>query len=353
MSAQYSEQDVQLPPVIFGTSGLGNLYTVLPQDVKCAIINAFVLNSVKPAVFDSAGKYGAGLALESLAHCLEELKISPNDVLISNKLGWLRTELKTPEPTFEPGVWKDLRFDAVQKISYSGILECYEQGNKLLGNYPAQMVSVHDPDEYLNAASDDTDYHNRYQDILGAYKALSELKDQGKVKSLGVGAKDWKIIQRISADIKLDWVMIANSMTVHSHPSELLAFMQKLQQEGTIIINSAVFNGGFLTGGDYYNYHLIDAETPEGKALYHWRESFYALCNKHQLEPAAVCVKFGMAAPGVHSLALNSSNPKRVAQNLNMVQAIIPSRFWDEMYEQQLITQHGLEIVQSTNTSII
>jgi D-threo-aldose 1-dehydrogenase len=351
MSAHYSEQNVQLPSVIFGTSGLGNLYTVLPQEAKCAIINAFVQNSAKPAVFDSAGKYGAGLALESLAQCLEELNINPADVLISNKLGWLRTELTTPEPTFEPGVWKDLKFDAVQKISYSGILECYEQGNTLLGNYPAQLVSVHDPDEYLNAATDKTDASKRYKDILGAYKALIELKDQGKVKSVGVGAKNWKIIQRICTDVKLDWVMIANSMTVHSHPAELLAFMETLHRDRVTIINSAVFNGGFLTGGDYYNYQLIDAESTEGKALYQWREAFYSVCKSYNLETAAVCVQFGMSAPGVSSVALNTSNPNRVAHNLSMINTKIPSAFWEELYQQQLITKQGLEIVRSKYSS--
>ncbi|MFD1255531.1 aldo/keto reductase [Mucilaginibacter terrae] len=351
MSTQGSEQNTYLPPVIFGTSGLGNLYTILPQKEKCAIIKAFVDNSAKPAVFDSAGKYGAGLALESLAQSLKELNIDPGDVLISNKLGWLRTELKTPEPTFEPGVWKGLQFDAIQQISYNGILECYEQGNTLLGHYPAKLVSVHDPDEYLNAATDDTDRNKRYQDILDAYKALAELKQQGKVKSVGVGAKDWKIIERISTDVKLDWVMIANSMTVHSHPTALLAFMKKLQQQGIGIINSAVFNGGFLTGGDYYNYHLIDAESPEGKELYQWRESFYALCNKHQLEPAAVCVQFGLAAPGVGSIAMNTSNPNRVAHNSGMIDTEILPEFWTELFEEKLITQQGLEMVQSKYSS--
>ena len=42
----------------------------------------------------------------------------------------------------------DLKHDAVQDISYQGILDCYEQGNTLLGKYQARLVSVHDPDEY-------------------------------------------------------------------------------------------------------------------------------------------------------------------------------------------------------------
>lgn len=341
-----SKQNTELPQVIFGTSGLGNLYTVLPQDVKRDIVGAFVQHSAKPAVFDSAGKYGAGLALESLGKCLKELNIHPDDVLISNKLGWLRTELKTPEPTFEPGVWKDLQYDAVQQISYDGILACYEQGNELLGNYPAQLVSVHDPDEYLAAAANETDRNKRYLDVLDAYKALLELKAKGRVKTVGVGAKDWRIIERISKDVKLDWVMIANSMTVHSHPENLLSFMRKLESEDVDIINSAVFNGGFLTGGNYYNYHLIDAQVVEGKELYQWREKFYGLCKLHDLEPAAVCVQFGLAAPGVVSIALSTTNPKRVEQNLNLIKKPVSLAFWEKLYEEGLINKNGLNLIQ-------
>jgi D-threo-aldose 1-dehydrogenase len=340
-----SLNNIQLPPVIFGTSGLGNLYVALPLEAKRAIINEFVQHSAKPVVFDSAGKYGAGLALESLGQCLKDLNIHPNDVLISNKLGWVRTELKTPEPTFEPGVWKDLKYDAVQKISYDGILECYEQGNELLGDYQTRFVSVHDPDEYLAAATDDTDRSRRYEDILGAYEALTELKAQGKASAVGVGAKDWKSIERINNDVKLDWVMIANSMTVHSHQLQLLAFMRKLQDQGTVIINSAVFNAGFLTGGDYYNYRLIDAHSAEGKEMYSWREKFYAVCSEYALQPAAACVQFGLAAPGVASVALSSSNPKRVASNLGLVNTPIPAEFWQRLYNDELINREGLNLM--------
>jgi D-threo-aldose 1-dehydrogenase len=344
-----SDNNLHLPPVIFGTSGLGNLYIALPLEVKCSIVGAFVQNTVKPAVFDSAGKYGAGLALESLGQCLKQLNVHPNDVLISNKLGWVRTELKTPEPTFEPGVWKDLKYDAVQKISYDGILECYQQGNELLGDYNTQFVSVHDPDEYLAAGTDDLNRSKRYEDILGAYEALTELKAQGKASAVGVGAKDWRSIERINSDVKLDWVMIANSMTVHSHPPELLAFMRKLKDQGTVIINSAVFNAGFLTGGDYYNYRLIDAQSSEGAEMIHWRKRFYSVCEEFKIKPAAACVQFGLAAPGVTSVALSSSNPDRVASNLSLLNASIPSEFWERLYNDRLINKEGLDIMSLNN----
>ncbi|MEH3114583.1 aldo/keto reductase [Pedobacter terrae] len=301
-----------LPPVIFGTSSLGNLYQAVDYSVKREVVKACIASSKPVAFFDSAGKYGAGLALESLGKCLADLQIDPQQVVISNKLGWYRTPLLAPEPTFEVGIWKDIDHDAVQMISYDGILKCFEQGNELLGNYQAQMVSVHDPDEYLFASNGEADYKERYQQILDAYMALAELKAAGLVSSIGVGAKDWKIIQAIAADIELDWVMIANSLTIKSHPADLIAFIKELNQKNIKVINSAIFNGGFLTGGDFYNYQPVDGDSSAGKALLDWRDKFYQVCKTFELLPAEACFSFSAGFPGVKSIALNTTHgPKR------------------------------------------
>lgn len=332
---------IKLPKVIFGTSGLGNLYEAVPYETKLAIINECIIHAPDGiAMFDTAGKYGAGLALEVLGKALKELGVPKDKVIISNKLGWYQTALTTPEPTFEIGIWRDLKNDAIQKISYQGILECFDQGNELLGDYDSQMASIHDPDEYLAAAIDEADDAKRYNDILEAYKALAELKQQGKVTSIGVGAKNWKSIQRISNDIQLDWVMIANSLSVKSHPQDLLDFVQELHSKGTTIINSAVFNGGFLVGRDYYNYVLVDKETVEGQALYAWRDQFFALCNSFNILPAEACFNFGFHIPGIDSVALSTTHPNKVKSNIEMATKKIPYEFWQAMKKQGLLEEH-------------
>ena len=291
--------------------------------------------------FDSAGKYGAGLALESLGNCLRTLQVKPNEVIISNKLAWVRTALQTPEPTFEPGIWKDLKHDAVQKISYDGMMACFEQGNELLGGYIPQMVSVHDPDEYLAQATSPEHDKQLYTDVLQAYKALFDLKKQGKVVAIGVGAKNWRSIERIAKDVDLDWVMIANSMTLHSHPQELLQFMQQLKNKNVKIINSAVFNGGFLIGGDHYNYKFIDPNNRENDALFAWRRQFFELCTKHGITAAAACARFALAVPGVVSIALSTSSPARVKDNLELATAPIPRAFWNDMKDGGLMSKNA------------
>lgn len=99
-----------LPKVIFGTSGLGNLYHADPYSKKLEIVKEYVghMQSLGTPMFDSAGKYGAGLSLEVLGNCLNDLGIAPQDVFISNKLAWVQAPLLTPEPTLNPGSGKTL-----------------------------------------------------------------------------------------------------------------------------------------------------------------------------------------------------------------------------------------------------
>ncbi len=328
---------LHLPPVIFGTSGLGNLFVALEEEEKLNIVSECVRLSKGKVVFDSAGKYGAGLALETLGKCLKQLNVEPENVVISNKLGWVRTELKTKEATFEPGVWKNLKHDAVQKISYDGIMECFEQGNELLNGYVPQMVSVHDPDEYMATAKGFADSEKLYDDILDAYEALYDLKKQGKVQFIGVGAKNWKIIKRIAADVELDWIMIANSMTIKSHQQELLDFITEMEEKAVYVINSAVFHSGFLVDSDYFDYRLIKKDDSQNDALFKWREQFFETCNQFNVKPAEACVQFALNVPGVKSIALNTTHARRVKENIDMGNAIVPVEFWNEMKAGKLI----------------
>ena len=330
---------IMVPPITFGTSALGNLYTALDPQVKYEIVKECLHHCQPLTVFDSAGKYGAGLALEALGKSLNQLDVSPENVLISNKLGWIRSPLVGEEPTFEPGVWKGLAHDAVQQISYLGIMRCFEEGNELLQGLIPQLVSVHDPDEYLANARTPAEEEKLFGDILEAYRALWDLKKEGKVTGIGVGAKDWRVIPRIYRQVKLDWVMFANSMTIISHPADLLDFMKKLKSEGVGIFNSAVFQSGFLVGGDHYDYKLMRPDTAENQKLFQWRDDFFGVCQEFDISPAHACIQFALHVPGVSSVALSTTDPSKVKRNVESVQNKISDEFWEELRNRNLISE--------------
>ncbi|MDP4583301.1 MAG: aldo/keto reductase [Verrucomicrobiales bacterium] len=328
------------PRIVFGTTPLGNIYQVVEESVKHDLVANWFRHAKRPVFIDSAGKYGAGLALESLAKNLSALGIAPSDVVISNKLGWKRAPLLTPEPTFEPGAWFGLEHDAVQCISYEGILECHAEGNALLAPYETQLLSVHDPDEYLAAASSEADREKRYRDILDAYRALFELKAagqaEGKTNSVGVGAKNWTVIRRLWDDgVALDWVMFANSYTIMRHPVALRSFMDELHRAGVAIVNSAIFHGGFLTGGEFFDYRRVTRESDP--ALFDWRDRFYDVCARHEIAPATAAAQFGLSHPGVVGLALSTSQPERVRDLIDLTEGTLPASLLENLVQGGLV----------------
>jgi len=332
---------IAIPTIIYGTSFLGNLYQELSDIVKLELMQEWFKVSESIPMIDCAGKYGAGLALEVIGEGLKQLGKGKEDILISNKLGWYRVPLATEEPTFEPGAWVNLKFDAVQKISYKGILDCWQQGCELLGGYyKPQLVSVHDPDEYLAAATDRADRMKRLHDILGAYRALFELKEKGEVLAVGIGAKDWLIIRELYYYVPFDWVMFANKLTIYHHPPDILEFIDRLYKDGVGIINSAIFNAGFLTGGPFFDYREIDPSLSSDQKLLEWRDRFFKVCARHGVAPGDACLKFALAMPQVCAVALNPSKPSRIKRNVEVIQTELTADFWAEMKAEKLIGEH-------------
>ena len=341
--AEIRHTGIRIPPVIFGISALGNLYQAMTSERKQAIVAACQRHTASPVVFDGAGKYGAGMALEALGVALRQLGLGADDVVISNKLGWRRTPLTGSEPTFEPGVWKDLTHDAVMDISGEGILRCHAEGLALLGApYRTDLVSIHDPDEYLSSACDDAALRaKRLQDIRDAYRELIRLRQQGVVKAVGIGSKDWRVIREIVDDVDepvdVDWVMLACSLTVMSHPRELLDWVASTAKRGVSVIDSALFHGGFLTGSDHLDYRPVNPANPAHAAALEWRAKYTLICQRHAVLPAVAAVGFALRIPGVVSVALNSTRAERVADNVAMASAPIPSALWRDLQTAQLI----------------
>ena len=306
--------------IIFGTSCLGNLYKVVPFETKVAIAAEWFKACEKPFI-DSAGKYGAGLSLECIGKALHELGKKPGDLTISVKLGWRRAPLKTAEPTFEPGAWAGLEYDAVQDISYEGIIRCYEEAKSLLDDFPIDYVSVHDPDEYLANGG-------KREDVIGAYKALFELKAKGEVKAVGIGAKDWRIIQDLYEEVKFDWTMFACRPTLLDHPKELLDFVHQLKQASVYLIDSAVFNGGFLMGSNKLDYR--DADPVKDAEAFAFREKYLALCREYGYDPAAPAVEYAFRL-GFDAVALNTSRPEKIAVNAAHGEFKASEEFWGRL----------------------
>ncbi len=328
---------IELPQLTFGTSFLGNLYREIAREEKSAIIQEWLAQLTGNILVDTAGKYGAGLSLEILGEEIELLENEGDRIYISNKLGWRRCSAANRALSFEPEVWVNLKHDATQDISYQGMYRCWEEGCELLKGKKPAFVSVHDPDEYLANAENTHDKARRWEDILGAYQALFEMKERGDALGVGIGSKDWVVAKELSNHFDLDWVMLANSLTVLHHPPELLDFVSQLNRSKTAIINSALFHGGFLVGGSFFDYAPLKKGSQRHTWLHHWRSQFNDICHKFDQLPAHVATQYGLAFQGVHSVALNSTKSDRVLENIQFVTDSIPADLWNQLSQEGLI----------------
>jgi D-threo-aldose 1-dehydrogenase len=140
--------------------------------------------------------------------------------------------------------------------------------------------------------------------------------------------------------------MFANSMTLKSHPWELAYLIKELADRGVTVINSAVFHSGFLVGSDYFDYRRLFRGDPVADPLFRWREEFFAICEEFNVTPAAACVQFALKVPGVSSIALHSSNPDQVKENMELAARRLPDGFWEALREGGLISFDPLALVQ-------
>ena len=224
----------------------------------------------------------------------------------------------------------------MQDISYDGIMRCHAESKELLGGFPIDLVSVHDPDEYLAHAESqrggdgqNSAFSAALREIKDAYRALFELKARGEVESVGVGSKDWRAIEMLWREgVRFDWAMFACQPTLLVHPPELISFVNELKVAGVTLIDSAVFNGGFLIGSDMLDYRKADPE--KDAEAFAFRERYLDLCRHYGLDPAAPAVQYAYRL-GFDSVALNTSSPKRILQNASYASVPVPDGFWREI----------------------
>ena len=76
-----------------------------------------------------------------------------------------------------------------------------------------------------------------------------------------------------------------------------------------------------------------------------WREHFYIICRSYNIEPSAVCVQFGLAAPGVSSVALSDTDPERIKHTIDSNKVQIPKGLWEQLYHEGLISFEGYEMI--------
>jgi D-threo-aldose 1-dehydrogenase len=298
---------LKVPRLALGTSALGNARGVVSQGRKLSLCGEWFKYVDPPIWLETSSYSGDTAALDAFANVATRLDISPDDVILSHLLGWN---------------------DATQS---------WRRDNRLLGDtYRPKLVALAGADEYLSGGDSPTEQDRRLNEIVGAFQALLKLKEAGEIAGIGLDGNDWRRIEMIDRHVPLDWLRLWGCYTPLRHEPDLLRFTTSLSERKIPIVLAGVFQGGFLVGGLQLDNRALDASDPRDARELAWRKSFVALCQGHGISPAHACIQFALSAPGVKAVAIDTTRPEHVAENVRSVLTPVPNALWESMKEEGL-----------------
>jgi D-threo-aldose 1-dehydrogenase len=315
----------------FGLGGVpfGNEFAYVTDEVAYATIEAAWNAGVR--YYDTSPWYGLGLAERRLGTFLH--KQTRGEYVLSSKVGKLLTASRDNNAkdyfpfTSSPS---NLRYD----YSADGVKRSIEDSLQRLGVDALDVVFVHDlsPDnpwlpgpweEQFKIAS------------MGAFPALSRMRDEGIIKGWGLGVNSPEPILKLMDVADANVCLLARQYSLIDHENALHQIFPKAREMGMKFVVGSALNAGFISGSARFNYgkdnYKIPAEVIEKRAR--MRE----VAARYGVDLRTAALKFSIAPEVAIALVVGCSNLHQVLANLTSVKTKVPRAFWSELRSEGLI----------------
>jgi D-threo-aldose 1-dehydrogenase len=321
MQARTTRRGIPLTRIGFGSAPLGNLFREVSDDAAADAVEAAWDGGIR--YFDTAPHYGVGLAERRLGAALAT---HPRDeYVVSTKVG--RVLVPSPE-TADQQDDNLFAVPAAQRrewdFSRDGVLRSLEQSLDRLGLDRVDIVYLHDPDRHWEEAS------------TTGVAALVELRDQGVVRSIGVGMNQAEMLTEFVRRTDVDLVMMAGRYTLLDQRAadELLPLAE---ERGVGVVAAAVYNSGISSTlrpqpGATYNYAPASQETIARV------DAIADVCEEHWVTLPQAALAFPLRHPVVLSAVLGLRSPAEVQAAVTAAAAQVPDAMWADLAERGLIT---------------
>jgi len=304
------QMDGLFPPLGLGTAPLGGLFSPVPGDQACAVIDAAWERGIR--FFDTAPLYGHGASERRLG---EVLRGRPrDDFVLATKVGRL---LRRPaEPAPEDAYYKDTPPERpVFDLSHDGVMRSFEESLARLGLDRVDILHIHDPDAHEAEA------------ISGALRALARLRAEGSIRAVGAGMNQWQMLARFAEAGAFDCFLLAGRYTLLDQ-SALPVLLPLCARRGIRIVAGGVYNSGLLADprpGAKFNYDDAPAE------LVARARRLEAACRNHGVPLRAAAVQFPRFHDAVSTVLAGARSVAELDDTLAMARVAIPATLWDEL----------------------
>jgi D-threo-aldose 1-dehydrogenase len=317
----------------FGGAGIGNLYRELRDDDATAAVRESYAAGVR--YFDTAPFYGFGLSeLRTGAALRGEPPKLADAVTISTKVGRRLVPTGPQDPRVgREGYFSARPFAPVFDYTYDSILQSHAESLERLGVARVDILLCHDIGRMTHGAQ----HPERVREFLdGGYRAMLELKREGRVRAIGLGVNETEICVELLQSCELDCLLLAGRYTLLEQPA-LAELLPLCERRGVSIICGGPFNSGILAAGSkkaaqsHYNYAPPPADVLERV------RRLEACCAEFGVPLQAAALQFPLGASCVATVVAGCANGAESRNVAAMFQHPIPAVFWRALRERGLV----------------
>ena len=329
---QRTPRPVDLTQIGFGGAPLGNLYRRIDEDVAQATLDAAWEVGIR--YFDTAPRYGLGRSEMRFAKGLR--RFEGDALTLSTKVGRLLEDCAPEDVTPEAFVdvpQKQIVFD----YTYDAIMRSFDSSVARLETDQIDLLLLHDLDAGTHGQEGE-DHNLRQLFSEGGYRALTELRNSGRIAGIGAGVNTWQICSRLLGEADFDGFLLAGRYTLLEQ-EPLDSFLPLCIERDVGIILGGPYNSGILaTGaidGARYNYELAPEDIKQKV------RRLEEVCVAHEVPLIAAALQFPLGHPAVKTIIPGASTPDEVSQNVSIFDTPIPASLWSDLKSEGLIHAHA------------
>lgn len=250
------------------------------------------------------------------------------EFLFSTKVGRLFNKVSPKE--VPPTMWKaPLNYDYTHDYSGDATKRSIEESLKRSGLDRIDIIYIHDLSE--DQVGDRYEYHMEIAK-KGAFKVLSDYREQGIIKAWGMGVNKIKPILDCMEAADPDVCLSATQYSILEHEEAVDRLLPAVNKNRVKLVSGAGYNSGFIAGRDRYNYK---PEIPKG--MVQKRDKIAAIAKDHGTDIITAALHFVLAADEFASIIPGTSKVSQVKDNVQAWQAEVPQEFWQELKAEGLI----------------
>lgn len=251
-----------------------------------------------------------------------------DEFILSTKVGRLFVEV--PENEVPPTMWQDpLNYDFEHNYTADAIKRSIEESLERTRLSHIDIVYVHDLSE--DQVGDRYPYFLK-QAREGAFKVLSELRDQGVIKAWGMGVNKIEPILDCLDSADPDICLSATQYSILEHEDAVDRLLPAVKKAGVKLVSGAGYNSGFINGRTRYNYKDV---IPKG--MTEKRDRISAIAKRYNIDIVDAALQFILAVDEFAAIIPGASKPEQVEGNVKALQKDIPIDFWKELQSEGLI----------------